>query len=106
MALQGDDGSQHRVECPECAGKGHRPGTASYHTFSEECSHCGGQGKIRGIAVTKVGETYVQNYYLRLIAALPGSELEVAPAKEAKAHFRFAGGIGVVMPVRNPEVTS
>jgi hypothetical protein len=41
----------------------------------------------------------IQNKFLRLVAALPGAEFNTTGDVNTPVSFRFAGGIGLVMPL-------
>lgn len=100
LTASGDDNSHHQLDCPRCDGRGRVKGSADNHNDSEECLYCHGRGVELELLCTDLGESRFNNAYLRLIATLPGAEIEASPKVAAVARFRFSGGIGFLMPVR------
>jgi len=87
------------IECPLCKGYGH----VDDGETAMECGNCQGSGckETNLLANKKVGEVRVENRLLRKIATLPDVEL-FAPRKSGvnEVFFRFTGGVGVVMVLR------
>jgi hypothetical protein len=90
------------IKCPDCDGRGKE------HKCPDcdcECEGCDGAGKIK--IVSEVSTMICGHIFnianVRKVDALPG--LEIAPASANVADlkpmlFRFAGGVGAMMPMR------
>lgn len=88
-------------DCPDCNGDG-VVGTCPYCPHEHPCHRCGETGRVLPLVTVAVGRAFFDRKYLALIADFPG--IEVAPRDFNQGmRFRFDGGIGVVMPMRNPE---
>lgn len=80
--------------CPDCHGGGEWP-----DVNGDSCWHCDGSGE--GFQAIPVRNTFFQRKYLALLQALPGPvELSTGELPLTVAFFRFAGGVGALMPCR------
>ncbi|KKN68347.1 hypothetical protein LCGC14_0452230 [marine sediment metagenome] len=92
--------------CPECDGRGDVIAETSYSDYEVECASCGGTGVSTEVRcrcqteVTKVGQEFIQDSYLRIISKLPNANILRRKIKTlAGIPFIFDGGRGYVMPV-------
>jgi len=85
--------SNYTVECASCDGTGKPP----------VCEDCDGIGKVEKMEPKKVGDSWFQNKYLRLLKALPDCAIgDPYPTPLSPAYYRFTGGDGLLMPMRPP----
>jgi hypothetical protein len=85
------DGSGVEHECSHC---------------SHECEECDGTGQAesqseRKSSVTISGIPY-SVHYVRQILSLPDCEIEATPVQDRALAFRFRGGEGILMALREP----
>lgn len=87
----GGSGKEH--DCPDCT--------------CGECTDCDGKGKIKeSLTVTiSIGNATYDGKYVKQLLDLPGLRFPVSPPKEGAAGFVFAGGEGLLMPLRWDDVT-
>ena len=78
-------------KCLWCAGSG--------EVEYDECEECDGEGVIEKYTYYRFGTRSFNARYLRMIKALPASQLAIDGPKMDGALFTFSGGRGVVMPV-------
>lgn len=83
--------------CDDCSGRGLMHACPSCQCA---CPTCDGSGLAPQPASCNIAEWVVDLRYARLIQALPGAEVATEPYEAGKPIvFRFAGGVGVVMPL-------
>lgn len=82
---------EHAI-CAVCAGTG---GMGSI-----VCEHCSGEGRWLE-RKQLIGSKFIDVRYDQKIRALPNAHFS-SPADEPAIYFRFDGGEGVVMPLRQP----
>jgi RecJ-like exonuclease len=87
------------LECPVCEGRGKMNGDG------ERCEDCNGQGyRIEAVPV-KIGAIglSISNQLLQRVKDLPGLEIAVKGRIEdmPPVRFRFDGGCGIIMPMRD-----
>jgi len=90
--------SNYDCECPLCRGNG----TGNFISDKKEtCSGCDGTGRTEDREKTsKIGVVAVADWMLRKIAMLPDAELLAPRQYRESVIFRFSGGEGVVMGMR------
>ena len=123
------NGTGKSLQCPECEGKGEVEMETDFHAYDHECSTCDGNGQIteekfkalqgshkwlkdehivcgqcangRVWPTTgeMVGQAKINHRFLALIGKLPNAQLGTFGPMEM-VRFRFDGGDGVVMPMR------
>lgn len=91
-------------ECDECA-KCRGDGTIDDPVKKEACYDCYGEGsKYRESVPLDNGDGIMGDYFnpalLDKILTLPGPIMIHIPGNEKAAHFTFAGGEGLIMPVK------
>lgn len=79
-------------ECGECDGSG--------RAYGERCEYCGGTGSFEISEEIAIGEAVFFSTVLKRIRDLPEVRICVL-SKEGPARFVFAGGDGIIMPLRN-----
>ena len=94
-----------RKMCETCGGSGiwlDDPYPGAYIT----CEACDGEKTIEVAQSVLIGSAYFSSKYIAQISALPGAEFPTNPAPAAGPRdtiptpFRFAGGIGCIMPMK------
>ncbi len=90
-------------KCLWCAGSG--------EVEYDECEECDGEGVTEKKTYYRFGSRSFNARYLRMIKALPASQLAIDGPQTEAALFTFSGGRGVVMPVNEdkgpyPELTT
>jgi hypothetical protein len=90
-----------KVECYACEGSKTEHGCPN---CTCPCERCGGTGEVTDIdekvSTTVRGVTFDLRYVL-LMLSLPGVEVATKADKDKPLLFRFDGGIGALMPMRN-----
>lgn len=88
-----------RVKCDKCI-DGFKECTECGH--HGECDYCDGAGFSVPHTPLKIGNTYLNQFYIAKLCRLPGVMLHLPPEAPALdvVHFRFEYGIGVLMPMR------
>jgi len=83
--------------CHACGGQG----THFCEKCGEDhdCARCEGKGTKEEMQWMEIDGRRIQNKFLRLVAALPGAEFNTTGDENTPVSFRFAGGIGLVMPL-------
>lgn len=84
-------------ECFACNGSGKEHNCPDCEC---ECPDCDGTGAYRPNQSISVHGTPVAVNYILMVLALPGAQIAAPRDKEAPIPFRFNGGIGAVMPLR------
>ena len=89
---------RHTYECKECGGCGNFPDPNG----DENCSECDGTGHYRYQRIVVEGGAAFSRHYLELLLQLPEIELALDDKDPTNgfAGFRFAGGVGVLGPLR------
>jgi hypothetical protein len=97
---------KHSYECKGCDGDGETYTSTPHHDSVEcDCRKCLGSGKMEYLV--PIGATHIQRKYFQLIKALPNSRIFVSdhegndPYQIDAIRFKFDGGLGIVMPLRN-----
>jgi len=111
-------GSKRAAPCHDCDGDGTVEMLHRSHWYEAQCKECDGEGLIPGGDKTcsscdGSGETYTDQYarqkienvtlavrLLDKIKALPGAELYFPAQKSGMVNFRFDGGVGLVMKMK------
>ena len=88
-------------KCFWCAGSGELQYDCCGDHIGEcnECEECEGDGVTEKKTYYRFGSRSFNARYLRMIKALPASQLAIDGPKMDGALFTFSGGRGVVMPV-------
>ena len=89
------------LPCKNCGGTGTH--TCKQCECHHECGKCDGAGEIKQIRPQRVGERCYDGDLLQLISSLPAVEINISGSKTACGSFRFEGGIGVIMPMKDHE---
>jgi hypothetical protein len=84
-------------ECIHCDGK---PAEPDEDGDVMECYWCDGTGFSKKEPIA-VGDAHFAKHYLRMVASLPECEI-VTRGSKSSAYFRFNGGVGFLMPTREP----
>lgn len=84
----------HEYDCKECDGSGEVPGN------KRDCFSCDGAGLDLRSYISYGGSGFMHRY-MRLIKGLPNIEIAVHPDPIKPAKFRFDGGEGVLMTMRD-----
>lgn len=79
-------------KCRDCNGSGRWDG--------DECETCNGDGMMEKSASVSVAGVPFALGYMAKIAALPNAEFPTNPIRDEPCPFRFTGGIGAIMEMR------
>jgi hypothetical protein len=85
------------IQCEVCNGR------VTKHSCPDctcACGICGGDGQIEELAAVSVGSSEISRRYAAAIMMLPALAVEVPKEKSDRMHFRFDGGEGVLMLLR------
>lgn len=88
--------------CETCGGAGHwKDCTFQGTDIFMDCRDCGGNGTIEKQVSVSIAGVHFSARYIAQIGALPGAEFLSNPADAIiPCPFRFAGGTGLLMPMR------
>lgn len=87
------------VECNACEGRGTKHDCPDCACV---CKTCGGTGHVSDDAksAVRIGEIDIATRYARLLMTLPGLLISDPPKDAYVFQFRFDGGEGILMPLR------
>jgi hypothetical protein len=84
------------LDCWFCGGRG------TMHDCPDckcVCPHCNGTGRVNEKRSINIGSVSFDVKYITQILALPSPEVCASPKERDPMPFRFAGGIGCLMPI-------